>query len=94
MIRPTKYLDLDACVVNIAAHVLSRLSSTNVMTYDELLKSVVTSLTPRAKNDFVLALDLLYLLGRVSYHEESDTVCGESGFPSDSAATNRAESSP
>lgn len=94
MIRPTKYLDLDACVVNIAAHVLSELSSTNVMTYDELLKSVETTLTPRARNEFVFALDLLYLLGRVSYHEETDTLCGAFELPGEPAAQNRAKSSP
>ena len=75
MIRPTKYLDLDACVINVAAHVLARLSAVSVLTYDELLKSVETTLTPRARNEFVLALDLLYLLGRISYHEETDTLC-------------------
>ena len=75
MIRPTRYLDLDACVINVAAHVLARLSVVSVMTYDELLKSVEISLTPRARNEFVLALDLLYLLGRISYHEETDTLC-------------------
>lgn len=75
MIRPTKYLDLDACVINVAAHVLSKFSEVSVLTYDELLKSVEANLTPRARNEFILALDLLYLLGRVSYHEETDTLC-------------------
>jgi len=75
MIRPTKYLDLESCVINVAAHILSRLSDVGVSTYDELLKSVETSLTPRAKSEFILALDLLYLLGRVSYQEETDTLC-------------------
>ena len=74
MIRPTRLLDLDACVVNVAAHVLTRLSVVSVMTYDELLASVETDLTPRARNDFVLALDLLYLLGRIGYHDETDTI--------------------
>lgn len=76
MIRPTKYLDLDACVINVAAHVLARLSAVNVLTYDELLKSVETTLTPRARNEFIIALDLLYLLGRISYQEDTDTLCG------------------
>lgn len=75
MIRPTKYLDLDACVINVAAHMLTRLSAVNVLTYDELLKSVETTLTPRARNEFILALDLLYLLGRISYQEVTDTLC-------------------
>lgn len=78
MIRPTKHLDLDACLVNIAAHVLAKLSVTSVMTYEELLKSVETNLTPRARNDFVLALDLLFVLGQVSYHDETDTICAVS----------------
>jgi hypothetical protein len=75
MIRPTKYLDLDACVLNVAAHILSRMSAVSVVTYDEMLKSVETTLTPRARNEFVLALDLLYLLGKISYQEETDTLC-------------------
>jgi hypothetical protein len=75
MIRPTKYLDLDACVLNVAAHILSRMSEVSVLTYDEMLNSVETNLTPRARNEFVLALDLLFLLGRISYQEETDTLC-------------------
>jgi hypothetical protein len=75
MIRPTKYLDLDACVLNVAAHILSRMSEVSVLTYDEMLKSVETNLTARARNEFVLALDLLFLLGRISYQEETDTLC-------------------
>ena len=74
MIRPTKYLDLDSCVLNIAAHVLRKLSSSVVLTYDEVLRSVETTLTPRARTDFPLAIDFLFLLGRVNYDEGTDTL--------------------
>ena len=74
MIRPTKHLDLDTCILNVAAHALSILKGAGAMQYDGLLKMLQATLSKRIRFEFVLALDLLYLAGRIEYDEDTDAV--------------------
>lgn len=74
MIRPTKYLDVDSCVLNSAAHILVLLSSAGAMQYDDLLRATQVATSKKVRFEFVLALDLLYLLGKVEYHEDLDAL--------------------
>jgi hypothetical protein len=74
MIRPTKYLDLNTCVVVIAAEVLAALRSNRVMRYDELLGLVQTKLSEAVRFNFPLSLDFLYLLGLIEYDDNTDSI--------------------
>lgn len=74
MIRPTKYLDLDTCVLNVAAQIVSSLRRNGVMKYDELLTRLQNIISDAVRFEFVLALDLLFLLGKINYDSDSDSI--------------------
>lgn len=74
MIQPTKYLDLNTCVVGIAAEVLVSLRKNQFMRYDELLKLIQTKMSDAVRFNFPLSLDLLFLLGLIEYYEETDSL--------------------
>ena len=72
MIRPTRHLDLDTCVLNVATRVAHRLRKDGPAKYGLLLDMIQDELGPPAKFQFPLAVGLLYLLGTVDYNEEAD----------------------
>ena len=74
MILPTKYLDLPTCVLGVSAEVLVALRQNRLMQYDELLGQVQAKLPSGARFNFPMSLDLLYLLGQIEYHEETDSI--------------------
>lgn len=74
MIRPTKYLDLNTCVIRVAAEMLALLKGAEAIKYAELLGRLQIELSDTVQFEFVAALDLLYLLGKVEYHADSDSI--------------------
>ncbi len=72
MIKPAKHLNLQVCVIRIAAIILSHLQRRRLENSATLLKKVSDSAGPDAEVWFLPALDLLYLLGRVEYHAKTD----------------------
>ena len=74
MITPTKYLDLDTCTLNIAAHVIEVLHSTEQVDYSDLVACIIAKLGAKAEYDIPSALGLLFLLDRVQYLPATDTV--------------------
>ena len=72
MITPTKYLDLDTCVLNVAAHTINLLLLNGPMKFEELRERLEFKLGEGAKYEFTEAVGLLYLLDRLEYSEESD----------------------
>ena len=74
MIRPTKYLDLDTCVLRVAAIVLSELQLSRVVPLDELDIIVRSRAGEAARFNFLPALSFLFLVGRLDYDDNSDTI--------------------
>jgi len=73
MIRPAKHLDLNTCVLRAASILLSKLQSSRVCTYADLRASL-TVVGEDADVTFVPAVHLLFLLGRVDYHLQTDSI--------------------
>ena len=73
MIRPAKHLDLNSCVLRAASILLSKLQSARVCTYSDL-KASLTVIGENADVTFVHAVHLLFLLGRVDYHPQTDSL--------------------
>ena len=73
MIRPAKHLDLNSCVLRAASILLSKLQSTRVCTYADLRASL-SVIGEDADVTFVHAVHLLFLLGRVDYHPQTDSL--------------------
>ena len=68
MITPHKYLDLDSCVLNISAVIIKELQRTKLIKYDELINSLASKLGNETKEVFPYAVDFLYLLDKIKYH--------------------------
>lgn len=73
MIRPEKHLDLNSCVLRAASILLSKLKSTRICTYTDLRGSLAV-IGEDMDITFVHAVNLLYLLGRVEYHSQTDSL--------------------
>ena len=73
MIRPSKHLDLNSCVLRAASILLSKLQTARICTYADLRASL-NILGEDADVSFVYAVHLLYLLGRVDYHPQTDSI--------------------
>ncbi len=74
MIRPTRHLDLNTCVLNVATKIAGYLRSNGPAKYGLLLDAIQDELGPSARFQFPLSVSLLYLLGTVEYDEESDVL--------------------
>jgi hypothetical protein len=74
MIRPTKHMDLNTCVISVVASILSELQQTKAIPLDELDESIQTRINDTARLNFIPALSLLFLLGRIDYDEEADAI--------------------
>lgn len=73
MIRPAKHLDLNSCVLRAASILLSKLQATRVCKYSDL-RANLTVLGDDTDVTFVNAVHLLFLLGRVDYHPQTDSL--------------------
>lgn len=68
MITPHKYLNLDLSVVNVSAFIIKELQRTSLVKYDELINSLASKLGDGSKEVFPYAIDFLYLLDKIRYH--------------------------
>lgn len=73
MIRPAKHLDLNTCVLRAASILLLKLQSARVCTYADLRASL-SVIGEDADVNFVHAVHLIFLLGRVEYHPQTDSL--------------------
>lgn len=72
MIRPQKHLNLNICVVRISALVLAHLRRQRVENFTTLLEATKAAMGADAEILFLPAVNLLFLLGRLSYHPHTD----------------------
>lgn len=74
MIKPYKYMDINTSVLSIAAIILKKLIDVGSLSYDSLLDSVKDELGSNIKYNYIYALNLLFLLGKISYQKGEDIV--------------------
>ena len=73
MIKPDRHTNPDISVINISAFILKQLNVFYDISYDDLLKNVVDNMGERAKENYLYALNFLYLVGKLTYFEETDS---------------------
>lgn len=73
MIRPSKHIDLNLCVLRAASIALAKLHEERICTYTALRESLA-ELGDEAELSFYYAVHLLFLLGRVEYHAQTDSL--------------------
>ena len=74
MIAPHKYLNLNLSLLNLGGVILCIVKQDGVIKYDELLEKVILSRGINAKEVFIPALSFLYLLGKIEYQKDIDTI--------------------
>lgn len=74
MIKPHKYLDLDNCIISISCSMIKELKSKRIMTYSELYSSIYKKHGENMKYFFVPSINFLFLLGKILYHKEIDSL--------------------
>jgi|MGYP000588814060 hypothetical protein len=74
MIAANKYLDLNLSVVNLGGIILKILQVSEIMKYDDLLDRLIFAQGENAKEVFSSTLSFLYLLGKIQYNRELDTI--------------------
>lgn len=74
MITPHKYLDLNLSILNLGGVILNVLYEQNAIKYDDLLERVILAHGINAKGVFVQTLSFLYILGKIEYQKDIDTI--------------------
>jgi len=74
MIKPSKYTDLNCTPIEVSALILTSLKKNGQMKFDELYDFVITHKGSRAKELFISSLNILFLLGKLEYIEQSDII--------------------
>lgn len=72
MIKPTKYLNLDLSLVNITAVLINEFKNEQIITYDDLLSILLDKIGKSSKEIMPYALNFLYLIGKIEYHQAID----------------------
>lgn len=74
MIAPHKYLDLNLSLLNLGGLIINILREDGVIKYNELLNKIVLHRGEDAKEVFVPTLSFLYLLGKLEYRKDIDSI--------------------
>ena len=74
MIAPHKYLDLNLSLLNLGGLILNIVKEDGVVKYEELLDKVILARGISAKEVFIPTLSFLYLLGKIEYQKDIDTI--------------------
>jgi hypothetical protein len=77
MIRPSKYTDLNICILNVGSLILERLAKYGPTKYDDIVMNLKEELGDNARFQVGPSLNLLYLLGLIEYDQNSDTIFRE-----------------
>jgi len=74
MIAPHKYLDLNLSLLNLGGLILNILKEDGAIKYDELLDRIILARGESAKDVFIPSLSFLYILGKIEYKKDIDTI--------------------
>ena len=74
MIKPDKLLNLNLSVMRVTAEVILLFKEVSVLGYQEVLESLKLKVGDDAKFIYNQSLCFLYILGKIKYDEESDSL--------------------
>ncbi len=74
MIAPHKYLDLNLSILNLGGVILTIIKNEGAVKYDELLERLILARGENAKEVFIPTLSFLYVLGKIEYQRDIDTI--------------------
>ncbi|CEP81960.1 hypothetical protein QJR30_01660 [Paraclostridium sordellii] len=74
MIKPTKFLNLESCVINVSKEIIIALDENESLKYSELQSKLKHKLKEGYEYNFIPALDFLFLLGKLKYSPNTDSL--------------------
>jgi hypothetical protein len=74
MIKPNKHLDPRFSVVRVGALIIQALKENGLLRFDELLAVLINETDKRVKDVFLPSLSFLFLLGKIRYHKNIDSL--------------------
>lgn len=74
MLTPKKHLDLDSSVIRVAALILSELQRRSVVQLEKLRAYIIRRVGEDGEIAFLPSINFLYLVGKVAYHPQNDTI--------------------
>jgi len=74
MIYPDKHMNLKVSVLNISAFILGNVKTGQEVQYNKLLDKTISKLGQKSKENFPYALNFLFLLGKIKYISEADSI--------------------
>jgi len=72
MLRPEKYLNLDNSVISISAQIIKYLRKSKNLSIPELINKLISLKGENVRENFLPALNLLYLIGKIDYIAKAD----------------------
>ncbi len=73
MIRPHKHTDPCFSVINIGGMIIQALKTRKTFNFDDLLSHLIKQTSEEIKDMYLPSLSFLFLLGKLVYHQESDS---------------------
>lgn len=73
MLKPTKHLNPDSSVLHVSARMLKLLNRYRIQRYDELYARLHKNVGDDLREVFLPALGFLFLMGKIEYHEKTDS---------------------
>lgn len=74
MLKPDKHTDIKYSVVYLSAIMLKEIQQSGIIKYDELKNILMQKIGSKANENFEQALSFLYLLDRINYLKELDSI--------------------
>lgn len=74
MLKPDKHTDIKYSVVYLSAIMLKEIQQSGIIKYDELKNILMQKIGNKANENFEQALSFLYLLDRINYLKELDSI--------------------
>lgn len=74
MLKPDKHTNPKLSVFNITAIIIRHLKEAEILQYDELLATVMYESSKNAKELFIKAISFLFLLDKIEYLHDLDSL--------------------
>lgn len=74
ILKPSKHTNLRYSIVNISANILKILQENGIMKYHDLLDTLKLSIGADVNEVFTLSLTFLYIMNKIEYIKELDTI--------------------
>ncbi len=74
MIAPTKYMDLNSCVLRLAAVLLDALRQSSVVRLDEAEQILVAAAGERGRRNLSPTLSFLFLIKKIAFMPDADAI--------------------